>query len=263
MHVLRRGRLQLIMPNNLPAESRASGAPDPLTPDFKFGRLPYGENLSGSREIFALRYEVYCLECGFLDRSHYKDGLESDEYDGGSTHFTAHNLANELVGSLRLVHAPLSLGFPFERHCKALFASIGLPPREQCGEVSRLVVRSDYRRRVGDSLAGVPQEFLANGSVGVSIRRAPGNRRSNSPELLLGLYRELYQYSLEHGVRYWYAAMERSLARALARFQFVFVPIGMEVDYYGPVTPYLADLRDMENRLEESNPALLAWFRRG
>jgi N-acyl amino acid synthase of PEP-CTERM/exosortase system len=253
----------MITSSQSPAESRTNGTPDPLTPHFRFGRQPYGENLAGSTDIFALRYAVYCLECHFLDAAHYEDGLESDEYDAGSAHFTAHNLANELVGSLRLVHASPALGFPFERHCTALFGDIALPPEEQCGEVSRLVVRRDYRRRAGDTLAGVPKEFLDAGAAGVPARRPPTERRSNSPELLLGLYREMYQYSLEREIRYWYAAMERSLARALSRFQFVFVPIGMEVDYYGPVAPYLADLREMEERLGRTNPDLLAWFRRG
>jgi N-acyl amino acid synthase of PEP-CTERM/exosortase system len=213
-------------------------------------------------EIFALRYEVYCLECGYLDPEEYRDGLETDEYDKGAVHFTAHNRDNELVGSLRLVHPPLSRSFPFENHCYKLFDDVVLPPREQSGEVSRLVVRKSYRRRVGDTLAGVPEVFtMGRPLVGLPNEPAPGERRSNSPQILLGLYRELYQYSTEAGIRYWYAAMERSLARVLSRLHFEFTPIGMETDYYGPVTPYLADLRDLERRLGKNNPQMLAWFR--
>ncbi len=213
------------------------------------------------REIFALRYEVYCLERGFLDSKQFQDGLESDEYDEEAAHFTAHSRRNELVGSLRLVHPPLSKSFPFENHCYKLFEDIVLPPREESGEVSRLVVRKDYRRRAGDSLPGVAEEFTTGGPIVLPIPRAPGERRTNSPEILLGLYREMYQYSLQKGIRYWYAAMERPLARALTRLQFEFTPIGMETDYYGPVTPYLADLRELERRLGESSPQMLAWFR--
>jgi len=212
-------------------------------------------------KIFALRYEVYCLECGFLDPKEYQDGLESDEYDKGAVHFTAHNADSELVGSLRLVHPPLSNSFPFENHCYKLFDDVVLPPREESGEISRLVVRKNYRRRVGDSLAGVPQEFTIGGPIRLPVHRAPGERRSNSPQILLGLYRELYRYSVEMEIRYWYAAMERSLARVLSRLHFEFTPIGMETDYYGPVRPYLADLRDLERRLAENSPEMLAWFR--
>jgi len=251
----------MIVPDKPPTNLGSVDRTDPYVRNFSFARLPLGAESPLRTQVFALRYEVYCLECGFLDPEDYRDGIESDEYDDRSAHFTAHNHANEMVGSLRLVHAPVSRGFPFEEHCKLLFGNIDLPPRDQCGEVSRLVVRKTYRRRAGDTLAGVPQEFLVPGAAGVSVGSVPGERRSNRPELLMGLYREMYRHSLECGIRYWYAAMERSLARALSRFQFVFVPIGPEVDYYGPVTPYLADLRELEKRLGANDPRLLTWFR--
>ncbi len=215
-------------------------------------------------EIFALRYEIYCLECGFLDPEEYRDGLESDEYDKGAAHFTAHNGDNELVGSLRLVHPPLAKTFPFENHCYHTLQNVVLPPREESAEVSRLVVRKNYRGRIGSSPARAQQEFAIGGPYGLSGQHhAHGERRSPSPEILSGLYREIYQYSLKMGIRYLYAAMERSLARGLSRFQFGFTPIGTETDYYGPVTLYLLDLREMERRLTEERPMFLAWLRGG
>ena len=97
--------------------------------------------------------------------------------------------------------------------------------------------------------------------------RTPGERgadkRVNAPLLVLGLYREMYRYSRAHGIRYWYAAMERSLAKVLALYGFVFKPIGPEQDYYGPVTPYLGDLRDLEDLVRSYNPKLLDWFQHG
>jgi N-acyl amino acid synthase of PEP-CTERM/exosortase system len=61
-------------------------------------------------------------------------------------------------------------------------------------------------------------------------------------------------------VRYWFAAMERSLAHSLAKVGFQFEPIGPEADYYGAVTPYVVDVEVMLERLEQNNPALGAWF---
>jgi N-acyl amino acid synthase of PEP-CTERM/exosortase system len=212
-------------------------------------------------EIFALRYEVYCLECGFLDARMYEDGLESDEYDTGAAHFVAHNIDNELVGSLRLVHPPHSETFPFEERCYELFENIVPPPREKAAEISRLVVRKNYRGRMGASMGGNGRAFAISGPVGVPFQRQYTERRSHSPEILLGLYRQIYQYSLRMGICYWYAAMERSLARALSRLHFAFTPIGMEVDYFGPVTPYMVDLRELERQLSVHSPAVLAWFR--
>ena len=41
---------------------------------------------------------------------------------------------------------------------------------------------------------------------------------------------------------------------------FKFVPIGPQVDYYGPVTPHMVDLDDLVARLERENKFLAAWF---
>ena len=215
------------------------------------------------RELFALRYQVYCLECGFLDPKNYSDELETDEYDPNSVHFTAYNLENQLVGSLRLVLPGIDQRFPFQEHCKELFDDVFMPPPLESGEVSRLVVRESYRRRLGDTRAGVSQDFLIGSAYRMHDERPKWERRSSSPQILMGLYREMYQYSVETNVRYWYAAMEKSLVRALARLHFVFRPIGMETNYYGPVTPYVADLHELEQRLGANNPELLAWFREG
>ena len=227
---------------------------------FLFSTIPSVATDPLREQIFALRYQVYCLECQFLPADNYADGLESDEYDDHSAHFTAHALDHELAGSVRLVRPPSEFGFPFEAHCSTKVPASALPPKEECGEVSRLVVGQRWRRRSGDTLAGVPKEFFVQTTPPLTGRGYDPERRSNSPEILLGLYREMYRYSKSVGVRYWYAAMEASLARALGRLDFVFYPIGPQTDYYGPVTPYLADLRELEERLAVRNPPMLEWF---
>ena len=244
-------------------DANGGSGPDRVAPHFKFGYVRFDESPSVSRDVFALRFNVYCLECEFLDAKAYTDELETDEFDRRSVHFTAHNLNNELVGSVRLVLPGIDERFPFEDHCVELFADGFRPPREQSGEVSRLVVKQSYRRRVGDTPAGVSKEFLIGNNFRIDEERPTGERRSKSPQILLGLYRGMYQYSVNAGIRYWYAAMERSLARALSRLHFNFKPIGRETNYYGPVTPFLADLRDIERNLAAGNPELLEWFRSG
>jgi N-acyl amino acid synthase of PEP-CTERM/exosortase system len=253
-------------------ESVPSTTADPVTPYFTFRRVPAGSDETVLKQIYALRYEVYCLECGFLPAEKYQSGLESDEFDPHVEHFIALNMHAEIVGTLRLVQPVRAQSFPYEQHCTARFDNIPLPPRQECGEISRLVVRQQYRRRVGDSTYGVAREYLEPGENHdrrqLERTEAPGGhrehevgRRVNSPQILMGLYRAVYRYSLEVGVRYWYAAMEKSLARTLARFAFVFSPIGAEADYYGPVTPYIADLRELERLVGKADPRLLAWLR--
>jgi hypothetical protein len=41
---------------------------------------------------------------------------------------------------------------------------------------------------------------------------------------------------------------------------FRFVPIGPQTDYYGPVTPFLLDLHEVDATLRSENKFLAAWF---
>jgi N-acyl amino acid synthase of PEP-CTERM/exosortase system len=207
---------------------------------------------------FELRYQVYCLECGYLDAAAYADGRESDIYDDDSAHFFAHNLRRELVGYVRLVPADMDGRFPWELYCKHE-GQVALPPAAEAAEVSRLMVRRDYRRRRGDILSGVN---TTGGDQQRGGALPAGERRMESPQILLTLYRQMYQHSLQVGIRYWYAAMERPLARSLQRMAFTFEQIGPETDYFGPVAPFMTDLRRLEANLESRNPALLAWMQK-
>lgn len=204
------------------------------------------------QNAFELRFQVYCVECGFLAADQYPKGIESDAYDDDSAHFFAHNLRKELVGYVRLVPGDQRGEFPWQLYCRDVFDGVELPPAAEAGEISRLMVRHDYRRRRGDILSGVTARS--------DDEPENGERRGESPQILLRLYREMYQHSLKSGIRYWYAAMERPLARALQRMNFAFRQVGPETDYFGPVAPYLADLRELEANVEASQPELLAWM---
>lgn len=246
----------------LEQQPRQVAARDAVTPHFISCPVRATDNEAIRQKMFALRYEVYCLERKFLPADRYPAGLEYDEHDYCSTHFVALNRARELAGTARLVQPRGDQPFPFETHCGALLENVRLPPKNQCGEVSRVIVHSNYRRRRGDSSEGVARDFLSAATpVGLS-GAGPGQheRRSNRPEILLGLHRQMYHYSLDAGVRYWYAAMEKPLARTLRILGFAFRPIGQEVDYYGPVIPYIADLREIERNLAAGDPDLMAWF---
>lgn len=205
------------------------------------------------REVQGFRFQIYCRECKFLPEEDYVDGLEHDTFDESSAHFYALNLRKELVGCVRLVTAPSNAGFPFYAHCPDVLPGIVLPPAAESAEISRLMVHSAYRRRRGDTLAGVTilDESLATEK----------ERRDKSPQILLSMYRQMYLYSVSTGIRYWYAAMEKFLARSLAMFGFDFRQVGPEVDYYGPVATYVADLRELEASVAKTNPYLLEWLR--
>jgi N-acyl amino acid synthase of PEP-CTERM/exosortase system len=240
---------------------RLLGKRDLLIPYFNF-RKELHNNLESAllKQIFSLRYEVYCLECNFLPAEEFQNGLESDEYDACSTHFAAFTLDDTIIGTVRLVQPAASQGYPFESHC-SVFDDYLMPPREQASEISRLVVKKTHRRRRGDSMEGVSKDFAEKGqTAAIKPNRDADRRRGNSPMLLLGLYREMYRHSQQTGVRFWYAAMERSLARSLDKMGFHFVPIGPQTDYYGPVTPFIVDLDELNVGLAKENKFLAAWF---
>ena len=202
-------------------------------------------------ELFRLRYEVYCLERAFLTPDPAVGDLEYDDYDDCSTHFAAFAGDDALIGTVRLVTPERERAYPFERHC-TLFPGFDMPPHHACGEISRLAVRRSHRRRRADCLIGVP---------GAEARGLADDRRSNgSPMLLLGLYREMYRHSRANDIRFWFAAMERSLAHSLRKMGFGFQAIGPVADYYGKVTPYMLDLGAVVPQLSATNPQLGAWF---
>ena len=236
------------------------GKRDILIPYFYFSKVLRGNMESFLlKEIYRLRYEVYCLECEYLQAKDFNEGLESDDYDDCAIHFAAYTMDDNIVGTVRLVQPGEHQPYPFEGHCK-VFDNFNLPPRANAAEISRLVVRKTFRRRRGDSMEGISKDFVEKGTT-ASIQPPTANEtRGNSPLLLLGMYREMYRHSRANGIRFWYAAMERSLARSLEKMGFKFVPIGPKVDYYGPVTPHMVDLNDLNERLQKDNKFLAAWF---
>ncbi|MFN2289295.1 MAG: GNAT family N-acyltransferase [Chromatocurvus sp.] len=184
------------------------------------------------RRVLQLRYRVYCKERGFCRAEDYPDHLEIDEYDDRSVHFAAFDPEGEVAGSVRLVCHERGSGFPYQDHCK-LFNEIELPDARKSGEVSRLVLNRNFRTPPGGG---------------------------NTGTVIMSVYREMYRYSLQNGIEYWYAAMERSLVRMMGRIGVEYQRIGPEVDYYGPVAPYLLELSALQERLARVNPALLHYL---
>ena len=220
-----------------------------------FHRLtPRSTNVGLLQKLFRLRYDIYCLEKRFLSAEEFPEKLETDSFDAVSTHIAACTSNNEIVGSLRLVQPNTKQNFPFEQTC-ALFHSVTLPPPQESGEISRFIVNKTYRQNKTNFLQA-SEPVVQLDAIGEPLVK----NVITSAELVLGMYRELYRHSCVTGIRYWYAAMERSLATLLRRTGFNFEPIGPVTDYYGPVIPFLVDLNILRKTLEAQNPVLWDWF---
>lgn len=204
------------------------------------------------RSALELRYQVYCVECSFLNPEHYPDGVETDEHDDAAEHFYAFDSQDELVGYVRLVRPDADQRFPFQSHCITSADGVKFPAPGRAAEISRLMLRCDYRRQRSTRLAAV--------AAGQACAVAPGVRRDDASQVLMTLYRQMYAYSRANDISHWYAAMERPLARSLKRMNIAFRSIGPQTDYYGPVAPYLASLQEVEAQVAANDPAMLAWL---
>ncbi len=220
------------------------------------------------KDVHSLRYAVYCKEKGYLDPKNYPDGQEYDAYDDYSINFAAYSKSGDIIGTVRLVCPKQGQRFPYQDFCRPN-PEVELPPVGQAAEISRLIISPSFREKAEVTEFGFSSLLTRLAGKGGAKQQKPEYTRvepavalSTSPRILLGLFRKMYRYSLENGITHWYASMERTLARMLARMHFAFNPISSQVDYYGPVSLYLVCIADLEKNLSEKNPALLAWFRK-
>lgn len=192
-------------------------------------------------DVFALRYQVYCVEREFLSRDQYETSEESDEFDEFSAHFAA-VYEGRVLGNLRLVR-PFNATFPFQRHC-ATFPDIQIQYKRS-GEISRLAIAKDRLAGTDGSLGG----------------RLPGGRAICTREaIVLCLLKAMLQFSRYRHIEVWYSAMENSLTRLLSRYGISFRPIGEETDYYGPVKPYFAHRDEVLEGMRSRAPTLHEWM---
>jgi len=200
------------------------------------------------KEIFRLRYQVYCLECGFESPEDHPEKMELDEYDEYSCHFCATvEGTGEVIGTARII-LPSPIGFPIERHCQFDSDRPQINPA-YIGEISRLAISKDFRRREIDKM------LYSQKDVNLSeVRSVYLERRRFESFIVAGLYQCIYHESRNQGLTHWYAVMVKGLWSLLRRWGVFWLPIGPEVDYHGLRAPYLAKIAEVEQQM---NPRLL------
>ena len=201
---------------------------------------------------YSLRYQVYCHERQFLPAADYPARFELDAYDAQSVHLGVLNTVGELVATARLVQ-PGQDGLPLLHHCTFFPGETPLDdPSRRVVEISRLSVSRKYNRRAGDGFYGLQ---------GPTSRTAA--ERRGGGEIVMAIYKAIYQVSKRRGFTHWVIAAERALRRLVARYGFPFKAIGPETDYYGQVSPYLMDLREFDEEISSGRIPVLAEFVNG
>lgn len=217
---------------------------------------------------YQLRYQVYCEERCFLDPRGYPEHLERDAFDVNAVHFVGRHRTRTLpAGTARLVLAS-ELGFPLQHYCElerefAFIREIGHPALQRYGEISRLAVSRSFRQRTDDTLYGGPPRTTAEAAPSPIIQTPGINPLEAGPEIVAGLFKSLYQETRRRGLTHLIVAMERSLYLLLKRMGYHFHAIGPAVDYYGPVIPYVARIRDLEHYLYTQRRTVYDYWMQG
>lgn len=218
---------------------------------FTFQRITEKDKLDA---IYRLRYKVYCDEWGFERPEDHPEGTEIDQYDQYSTHFAAVREDNgQFIGTVRLIFDS-PLGFPLEQHCEVTADLTGID-RSRLGEISRLAVSKDYRKRLVDRIMFDGENFTDE----LHAETAAERRRTDF-EIVLGLYCCIYMESLQQGLTHLYAAMANSLFLLLKRNALVFDQIGPTVDYHGKRSPYMCEIHTIIDNFARKNPELFSSF---
>tara|TARA_R110002094_G_scaffold178509_1_gene157661 strand:- start:236 stop:970 length:735 start_codon:yes stop_codon:yes gene_type:complete len=183
---------------------------------------------------YRVRYQVYCKELEFEDETSFPDKLESDSFDAYSDHFLIFHRGDpdEVAGTVRLVRPRKKAHrLPIEEHCLAAIncnkVDLDQLHGGQFGELSRLAVTEEYRRRRGES----KMPYVMNGS------RADLGFPS-FPYISVGLYMAAAAWCYSLGMKSVIVMMEPRLARHLARLGILFEQAGNVIDYHGRRAPY-------------------------
>lgn len=209
------------------------------------------------KEVYRIRYEVYCREFKFEREKDFPDGLERDRFDANrSVHcLLLHRQSGCFAGCVRLVFndlAKIDSTLPFESGLGDALKSPRvislLQHRKYIGEISRLAVPAEFRRRKSDR--GSPIGSISESSISKDERRS-------FLHIPLGLYLTAAAVGLEMNMRGVFAIMEPRLARHLLRFGIVFEQVGDVTYYHGERAPYYISRQGLFDHLTSQVRGLL------
>ncbi|MDO6487686.1 PEP-CTERM/exosortase system-associated acyltransferase [Colwellia sp. 6_MG-2023] len=187
------------------------------------------------KEAFKIRHNVYCEELAFEDIK--EGGLEKDEFDDQSIFsLIKHKPSNTYTSCVRIVNIQQSDQLlPIEKFCLDSITNEELHPknfnRSEIAEISRLAVKSDFRRRKTDQFKG-----SATGAIQETTYSEVELRCF--PFIAIGLYMAAATMAIDTGVKHVYVMMEPRLARSMKFVGIKFQQLGDPIEYHGLRAPY-------------------------
>lgn len=222
----------------------------------RYFRIVLAETPELRKQVYRIRYEVYCREFQYEREEDCPGGLEQDDYDEQSLHcLILHEASNTPAGCVRLVKTlstDSSAPLPFEKFCgSSLNPEILLPSelhRNSLCEISRLAVHPSFRRRKGEHKSPL-------GYVDESGLNFTESELRTFPLISVALFLAAFSLVVLTGRDNTFVMMEPSLARLLQMSGLLFKQVGKKIEYHGlraayHYTPEQA-FRDMKPDLRE------------
>lgn len=207
------------------------------------------------KEVYKLRFQVYCNETQFEDPLQFVDGLEHDEYDNKSLHYLIrHRKTNTYAATTRLILPDLDHPeklFPIERHSTIdNHEALKEIQRSTLAEVSRFCVSKEFKRRKHDrvdTLTGIHED---------NVDQISEAERRVFPHITIALIASQVRISEEQNIHYWFAVMEPALLRFLKSMGIIFTKIGPVTEYHGKRVPGVIKVSEMLDSVLQKNPLL-------
>lgn len=202
------------------------------------------DTLALQEQAYKLRYQVYCKEKNFENPDAHPQEQETDEFDARSVHSVIIDRPTRAVTAAVRLILPNPDGFensfPIQGVCShPMLRSNKLLHSARSAEISRFAVSKEFSRKAADS------------QQSRRLIDSQSEDRSPMPDITLGLMNGIVRMSVELGVSEWFAVMEPTLLRLLARFGIYFTPIGPMADYHGMRQPCYSNMHKLLNRVHK------------
>ena len=206
-----------------------------------------------------IRYQVYCEEMGFEDKSNFLNEQEWDKWDKYSVHFIVrHKYTGQWVGALRLVtpnndQLPLTEPTTLKDH-----QGNAIEINSSSVELSRLCLIKEIRRRTTDTDPPLGlnrvQENSDYSDQSDKIEPIYKDRRINL-SIIWGLFRAAADYSAQNNINRWFFLTTKALARVIGREGFLLHPAGESCEHAGKRYPFTMELDEIFAREPQSKMA--------